>query len=258
MPRLKKSFIRSGKISLEHALKGYKIRLFFSFVVALLLYLLLLGSLYYLSEGFEIKLPKQKEVMPIDMELVQEKKSEQKPPQKPKEFDEKINEDEGFSPQQKEDDTPPAPPQKPAKEIEKTSPAKPKEKPKPQPKQQPQPKKEAPKKQKTPPKEKEAKKTFPSMQELSDAMESQTRQEQTKEQEVQKDFALRKLYGKELDSMGQAQKKFLSTNMGSIQSITQRHLNRMGYPRVAVMARQSGENIVEFVLHPNGDITDLK
>ena len=193
--------------------------------------------------------------MPIDMELVSKKKSEQKPSQKPKEFDEKINEKEGFAPQQKEDDTPPAPTPKPVKEVEKTPPAKPKEKSKPQPKPQPQTKQEIPKPQ---PQKPQPKKKFPTMQELSQAMQTQTKKEVAKEQEIERDFALKKLYGKELDSMGQAQKKFLSTNMGSIQSITQRHLNRMGYPRVAVMARQSGANIVEFVLHPNGDITDLK
>lgn len=62
------------------------------------------------------------------------------------------------------------------------------------------------------------------------------------------------LYGNEYNSFNAVQKVFLHKNLRDIGRITQRYLR---YPSLAVRLRQYGTNIVEFMLHPNGDITNL-
>lgn len=61
-----------------------------------------------------------------------------------------------------------------------------------------------------------------------------------------------KLYGEEYNSFTKVQKVFLQNNLKSIGAITQKYLR---YPAISIRTRQSGMNIIEFILHPNGDIT---
>jgi len=69
---------------------------------------------------------------------------------------------------------------------------------------------------------------------------------------------INQLYGKEFDTYSSKEKKFLKRNLGLIHRLTQRALNRNGYPESAVRMGQEGVNIVSFYLYPNGNITDLK
>lgn len=69
---------------------------------------------------------------------------------------------------------------------------------------------------------------------------------------------IEEMYGDEFNSFTQLQKVFIKKNINNFQIITQRVLNRMGYPRTAAKMLVGGVNIVEFFLHPNGDISDLK
>lgn len=69
---------------------------------------------------------------------------------------------------------------------------------------------------------------------------------------------LQKLYGKEYDNFTTVQKAYLEKNLNNFQVITQRVLNRMGYPRLAAKLKIGGINVVEFMFHPNGDISGLK
>jgi len=64
-----------------------------------------------------------------------------------------------------------------------------------------------------------------------------------------------KLYGDKYYSFSKEQKDYLKQNLSLIGKITQRYLQ---YPAIAGKTGQSGVNIVEFTLHPNGDITDLR
>ena len=48
---------------------------------------------------------------------------------------------------------------------------------------------------------------------------------------------------------------FIKSNLDSIGRITQRYLR---YPAVAGKIGQEGDNVLEFYLYPNGDISDLK
>lgn len=63
------------------------------------------------------------------------------------------------------------------------------------------------------------------------------------------------LYGIEFGSLSPNAQKFIKSNLDKIGKITQRYLR---YPAIAGKVGQEGDNIVEFYLHPNGDITDLK
>lgn len=67
-----------------------------------------------------------------------------------------------------------------------------------------------------------------------------------------------KVYGKEYNSFTKVQKVFLQNNIKIFTQITQRTLNRLGYPRLAARMRLNGSNIVEFIFHPDGSISDLK
>jgi len=69
---------------------------------------------------------------------------------------------------------------------------------------------------------------------------------------------LQELYGKEYDNLTKVQKAYLEKNINNFQIITQRVLNRMGYPKLAAHLRIGGINIVEFMFHPNGDISGLR
>lgn len=69
---------------------------------------------------------------------------------------------------------------------------------------------------------------------------------------------LQKLYGEEYKTFTKVQKAFLEKNLNNFQTITQRVLNRLGYPPLAAKLRIGGVNVVEFMFHPDGSITNLK
>ena len=69
---------------------------------------------------------------------------------------------------------------------------------------------------------------------------------------------LQKLYGEEYDKFTKVQKAYLEKNIGNFQTITQKVLDRLGYPPLAAKLKIGGVNIVEFMFHPDGSITNLK
>ena len=66
------------------------------------------------------------------------------------------------------------------------------------------------------------------------------------------------LYGSSYARMNSAQRRFIDENLRTILMISQRTLNYLGYPRDAARFGEQGTNIVEFWLHPNGDISGLR
>lgn len=64
-----------------------------------------------------------------------------------------------------------------------------------------------------------------------------------------------KLYGEQYFNFSKEQKRYLKQNLNTIGRITQRYLR---YPALSARVGQSGINVVEFTLHPNGDISDLR
>ncbi|CAM3600716.1 energy transducer TonB [Arcobacter aquimarinus] len=69
---------------------------------------------------------------------------------------------------------------------------------------------------------------------------------------------LEKLYGEEYKTFTKVQKAYLEKNINNFQVITQRVLDRLGYPKLAAKLKIGGVNIVEFMFHPDGSITGLK
>ena len=69
---------------------------------------------------------------------------------------------------------------------------------------------------------------------------------------------LQKLYGEEYDKFTKVQKAYLEKNLTNFQTITQRVLNRLGYPPLAAKLKIGGVNIIEFMFHPDGSITGLR
>ena len=66
---------------------------------------------------------------------------------------------------------------------------------------------------------------------------------------------VKELYGEEFSKLSKDQKKFISDNLSGIQSVTQEYLYKTALRMIRSM---KGVAIVEFELHPNGDITHLK
>lgn len=185
--------------------------------------------------------------------------------------------------------SPATPEQKPTPQQQPKPAPKPEPKPEP-PKPKPEPKKEPPKEIKKPiqkPEEKPAKKTVP-VQKLvkkeepkeipkkapepkpaSKSKEVNATQQSSLGSFLSKksapslndiansfvDQKIEKLYGKEFGTFTEEQKEFIRDNLSTIGSITQRHLK---YPSLAGELQQKGTNVVQFDLHPNGDISDLK
>ena len=69
---------------------------------------------------------------------------------------------------------------------------------------------------------------------------------------------IKKLYGSSFHNFTPTQKRFIEDNLDIIQQITQRTLDRRGYPEGAGKTGQEGTNVVSFNLHPNGDISNLR
>lgn len=69
---------------------------------------------------------------------------------------------------------------------------------------------------------------------------------------------LEKLYGEEYKTFTKVQKAYLENNLNNFQVITQRVLTRLGYPPLAAKLKIGGANVVEFMFHPDGSITNLK
>jgi len=142
----------------------------------------------------------------------------------------------------------------PKKIIKKTEKAKKAEKPKPKPK----------KIEKNIPKKPEAKKTIPIAKKVPE--KRKTIQEKTLEKYLAQEEpidektleTIEKLYGKEFETFTKVQKAFIKNNINKFGQITQRVLNRMGYPRLAQRLGLSGVNVVEFTLFPDGSIKGLK
>lgn len=64
-----------------------------------------------------------------------------------------------------------------------------------------------------------------------------------------------KLYGEEYNSYTKIQKVFLENNIKGIVDIVRKYYQ---FPAIAIRLHKSDTNIVEFILYPNGDISNLK
>ncbi|ABB44388.1 conserved hypothetical protein [Sulfurimonas denitrificans DSM 1251] len=90
-------------------------------------------------------------------------------------------------------------------------------------------------------------------------------EEQSKDEKVKKasgssvgNSDLRELYGDEFSKFTEGQQKYLIDNQEIMRRITQEILNRVASVNLRQEMNVNKVNIVEFYLHPNGDMSDFK
>lgn len=66
---------------------------------------------------------------------------------------------------------------------------------------------------------------------------------------------IKELYGEDFFTLSDEEQEFIEDNLRHIGRITQRYLK---YPQIAGELGEEGVNALEFSLHPNGDISDLR
>ena len=88
----------------------------------------------------------------------------------------------------------------------------------------------------------------------------ETKEEKTKQKSGSSvgNADLRELYGDEFGKLTQGQQKYLIDNQEIMRRITQEILNRVARVNISPNMNVNKVNIVEFYLHPNGDMTDFK
>lgn len=69
---------------------------------------------------------------------------------------------------------------------------------------------------------------------------------------------MRELYGDEFGKLSEGEQKYILDNQEIMRRITQEVLNRVGAVNIPQNLQVNRHNIVEFYLHPNGDISDLR
>lgn len=69
---------------------------------------------------------------------------------------------------------------------------------------------------------------------------------------------MRELYGDEFGKLSEGEQKYILDNQEIMRRITQRVLTRVGRVNIPYGLRVNTENIVEFYLYPNGDISDIR
>lgn len=93
-----------------------------------------------------------------------------------------------------------------------------------------------------------------------DRSAQETQQEQNKQ--ISKNSVgssdIRELYGDEFGKLTPGQQKYLLDNQEIMRRITQETLNRVASVNLRDNINTNSVNIVEFYLHPNGDMTDFK
>ncbi len=74
----------------------------------------------------------------------------------------------------------------------------------------------------------------------------------------QLDQNVKELYGAKFAQLSPGEQKYIEDNMETMRKITQEILNRVGRVNIPDNLRVNSINIIEFYLHPNGDMTDFK
>lgn len=137
----------------------------------------------------------------------------------------------------------------------------PKEEPKPKTEPLPPTKPYIPLERPAPAEKKEKKSEESSLDWLYEDKSAEEAKEKTAKQEVGSNIGntdLRELYGDEFGKLTAGQQKYLIDNQEIMRRITQEILNRIARVNLRHDMNVNKVNIVEFYLHPNGDMTDFK
>lgn len=86
--------------------------------------------------------------------------------------------------------------------------------------------------------------------------------QQSKEQHSKRENLInqdiKELYGEDFAKLSEGEQKYILDNQEIIRRTTQEVLNRVGRINIPDNFRVNSDNIIEFYLHPNGDISDIK
>ena len=91
---------------------------------------------------------------------------------------------------------------------------------------------------------------------MSSSQKTQTVVRHSNENSVSND--IKKLYGSEFGKLTTGQQKYILDNQEIMRRITQQILNRVARVNINRDLNVNRSNIVEFKLHPNGDMTDFR
>ena len=69
---------------------------------------------------------------------------------------------------------------------------------------------------------------------------------------------VKELYGDEFGKLTEGEQKYILDNQEIMRRITQQVLNRVGRVNIPSNMRINTDNVIEFYLYPNGDISDIK
>ncbi len=69
---------------------------------------------------------------------------------------------------------------------------------------------------------------------------------------------VKELYGSKFAELSAGEQKYIEDNMEKMRQITQETLNRVGSVNIPNNFRVNAINVIEFTLHPNGDMSDFK
>ncbi len=91
-----------------------------------------------------------------------------------------------------------------------------------------------------------------------DTPQKQERQTQSTKRESKLLSNIKDAYGETFGELSPGEQKYILDNQEIMRRITQQVLNRVGRVNIPRDMRVNSDNIVEFYLYPNGDITDIK
>jgi outer membrane biosynthesis protein TonB len=97
---------------------------------------------------------------------------------------------------------------------------------------------------------------FLSQEDKSSSTAQNTSQKTKKSSQVEQN--VKELYGSKFAELSQGEQKYIQDNMEVMRQITQDTLNRVGRVNIPDNFRVNSTNVIEFYLHPNGDMTDFK
>lgn len=84
----------------------------------------------------------------------------------------------------------------------------------------------------------------------------QSKKSAQRQSRIGSDF--KEAYGEEFGKLSEGEQKYLIDNQELMRRITQETLNRVGRTNIPDNMRINAYNMIEFYLHPNGDISDLR
>lgn len=97
---------------------------------------------------------------------------------------------------------------------------------------------------------------FLSKSDNSEANQQSTSSSNQRSSQVDQD--VKELYGSKFAQLSPGEQKYILDNMEIMRRITQETLNRVGSVNIPNNLRVNSMNIIEFNLHPNGDMTDFR